>query len=134
MDLGGLVDHLVHDDRQEVAEHDVDDRPHAGHRRADADAAEPGLRNRRIDDAVLAEFVDQPHQHLERRPRFRDVFAHEDDARVAAHFLSDRFLDRVAKGQLADGGRCIKHKRPPSRASDPDTERQSPTPSRRPSL
>ena len=38
VNLRRLVDHLIHRQRDEIAEHDVDDRPHAGHRRADADA------------------------------------------------------------------------------------------------
>ena len=100
MDLRGLVDHLVHDDRQEVAEHDVDDRPHAGHRGADAEAGEAGFRDRRVDDAVLAELVDEAGQHLEGRARFGHVLAHQDDRRIAAHFFGDRFLDGVAEGQF----------------------------------
>ena len=80
VDLGGLVHELIHDQRQEVAEHDVDDGPHAGHRGADADAGEPGLRDRRVDDALRAELVDEPLEHLERRAGLGDVLAHQEDA------------------------------------------------------
>src|SRR6266852_5598246 len=41
--LGGLVHHLVHGQRDEVAEHHVDDRPHAGHRRPHTDSGVAGL-------------------------------------------------------------------------------------------
>src|SRR5713226_8130087 len=46
--LGGLVHHLVHGQRDEVAEHHVDDRPHAGHGGAHADAGIAGLGDRRV--------------------------------------------------------------------------------------
>ena len=133
VDLGGLVGHLVHDDAQEVAEHDVDDRPHAGHRGADAEAGEAGFRDRRVDDAVLAELVDQAGQHLERRARLGHVLAHEDDLGIAAHFLGDRFLDRVAERQLANGGCCLRHRCPGPPCSGPDTTRPPRTPPQRPS-
>jgi hypothetical protein len=68
VDLGRLVDQLVHDDGQEIAEHDVDDRPQTGHGGADAEAGEAGFRDRRVDDAILAELFDQSGEHLERRP------------------------------------------------------------------
>ena len=84
---------------QEVAEHDVDDRPHAGHRGADAKTGEAGFRDRRVDDAVLAELVDEAGQHLERRAGFGHVLTHEDDTGIAAHFLGNRFLDRLAERQ-----------------------------------
>jgi hypothetical protein len=88
------------DDGREIAEHDVDNRPHPGHRRADAKSTEARFGDRRVDDAVFAELVDQAGEYLEGGARFGDIFAHQDDARIAPHFLSDRFLDRVAERQL----------------------------------
>ena len=100
--LRGLVDQLVHDQRQEVAEHDVDDRPHAGHRRADADAREACLRDRRVDHALRPELLDEPEQHLERRAGLGHVLADHEDARIAPQLLAQRLVDRLAERQLAN--------------------------------
>jgi hypothetical protein len=59
--------------------------PHAGHRRADAQAGEADFRNRRVDDAARPELLDEPLQNLECGAGLGDVLAHEDDRRVAAH-------------------------------------------------
>ena len=112
VDLGRLVHHLVHGQRREIAEHDVDDRTHAGHRRADADAGEARFGDRRIEHALGAEFLDQPGEHLERRARFGDVFAHDEHARVAAHLFGQRFADRLRKREFALRG--FRHRRPRS--------------------
>ena len=101
MNFGGLVDHLVHDERDEIAEHDVDDRAHAGHRRADAEAGETGFGNGRVDHAVGAELGGKAGEDFERRAGFGDVLAHQEDARIAAHFLGDGFLDGFAQGEFA---------------------------------
>ncbi|MNC85518.1 hypothetical protein D3C83_11220 [compost metagenome] len=139
VDLRRLVADLIHDQHQEVAEHDVDDRPHAGHRGADAQAGEARLRDRRIDDPPGAEFLDQALEHLEGRARFGDVLAHEDDGRVAAHLFGNRLADGVAETDLLGGvpdgrrRRCFRHRCPQSPCSDPDTARPPRTPPRRPS-
>ena len=64
MNFGGLVDHLVHGQSDEVAEHDVDDRPHAGHGRAYGESGESGFGNRRVEHAVFAEFFQQVRRAL----------------------------------------------------------------------
>ena len=112
MDLGGLVDHLVHDDRQEIAEHDVHDRTQAGHGRTDAEAAETSFRNRRVDDAILAELVDESGEHFEGGARLGHVFAHQDDVRIAPHLFGDGLFDGIAERQLAYGRRSLKHRCP----------------------
>ena len=89
-------------ERQEVAEHDVDDRPHARHRGADAEAGEAGFRDRRVDDALRAELLDEAREHLERRAGLGDILADDEDARIAAHLLGQRLADGFAKGQFAN--------------------------------
>ena len=101
VNLRRLIDHLVHRQRDEVAEHDVDDRPHAGHRRADADAGDARFGNRRVDHALRAEFFHQPGKNFERRARFGDIFADDEHGRIAAHFFGQRFVDRLAEGDFA---------------------------------
>ena len=100
VDLRRLVDHLIHHQRQEVAEHDVDDRAHAGHRRTDGQAGKPGLGDRRVDHALRAELLHQPLHHLEGGARFGDVLAEQHDARIAAHFFGQRLADRLAEADL----------------------------------
>ena len=100
VNLRRLVDHLIHRQRDEIAEHDVDDRPHASHRRADADAGDARLGNRRVDDALGAEFFHQPRENFERRAGFGDIFADDKNRRIAAHFFGERFVDRLGEGDL----------------------------------
>ena len=64
--LRRLVRELVHDERQEVAEHDVDDRAQPGHRGTDAEAGDAGLGDRRVEHALRAELLDEAREHLER--------------------------------------------------------------------
>ena len=93
MNLGGLVHHLVHGEPDEIAEHDVDHRTHAGHRGAHGNAGEAGFRNRRVEHALGAELFHQAGEHFERMARFGDVFAQNEDARIAAHLFGQRFAD-----------------------------------------
>ena len=60
MDLGGLVDDLVHDDRQEVAEHDVDHGTQTSHRSTDTDSAEPCFGDGCVEHALGSKFFDKP--------------------------------------------------------------------------
>ncbi len=101
VNLRRLIDHLVHRQRNEVAEHDVDDRPHAGHRRADTDTGDPRFGNRRVDHALGAEFFYQSRQNFERRARLGDIFADDEHRRIAAHLFGERFVDRLAEGDFA---------------------------------
>ena len=107
MDLGRLVHHLVHDQADEVAEHDVDDRPKPGHGRAHSKARKSRFRDGRIDHAIGAEFRGKTGEHLERGARFGDIFSQQEDARIAAHFLGDGFADGFPQGYFTL--RCCCH-------------------------
>ena len=52
-----------------------------GHRRADAEAGDPGLGDRRVEDALRPELLDEPREHLERRARLGDVLADDEHGR-----------------------------------------------------
>ena len=104
MCFGGLVDHLVHGERQEIAEHDVDDRAQARHRGADANAGEAGFGNRSVEHALGAEFFHQPGKHLERRSRFGDVFAEDAHTRVAPHFFGEGFANGLRESEFTRSG------------------------------
>ena len=59
VDLGHVVVDLVHTDAEEVSEHELDDRSHTLHGRADAKADEGGLRDGCVPNALRAEGVEQ---------------------------------------------------------------------------
>ncbi len=66
--LGGGVDDLVHRLHGEVEGHELDDRPQPVHRGADRHAGEAVLGDRRVDDPLRAELVEQALADLVRRP------------------------------------------------------------------
>ena len=112
MNLGGLIHHLVHREGQEVAEHDVDHRAHAGHRRADTYAGETSFGDGRIDDAVGAEFFDESGEDFERCAGLRDVFAEDADAGIAAHLFGESFAHGLRECQFSNLSFSLRHKRP----------------------
>jgi len=63
------------------------------HRRAD----DGGFGNRRVNDALGAEFLEHPGGHLERAAIVADVFAEQEDGRVALHLLPDSLANGVQK-------------------------------------
>ena len=71
--------------RERVVLH-LADRPPAGHAEPDRAAEDPGLGERRVDAAVLAEAVAQPGRRAEDAARAADVLAH-DHHRVVAREL-----------------------------------------------
>ena len=93
VNLRGLIDHLVHNERREITEHDVDDGTHARHCSPHGNARETGFGDRRIQHALGAELVDEPREDLEYRTGFRDVFTANEHPRVAAHLFRHRFTD-----------------------------------------
>jgi hypothetical protein len=111
MDFGGLVHHLVHGQRDEVAEHDVDHRTHSGHRRAHGKPGEARFGNRRIEHALFAELFEQAGKHLERRAGFGHILAQNADAFVAAHLFGQRLANRLRECQFAIRNR-LRHTRP----------------------
>ena len=83
--LRRLVDDLLGRERQEVLVHDLDDRPHALHRRADAGADERHLGDRRVAHALGPELGEHPLRHAHRAAHLGDVLAHDEDVVVLAH-------------------------------------------------
>ena len=96
--LRGAVDDLVHRQHREVPRHHLDDRAQAHHRRADADAGEALLGDRRVDDAALAELLQQPAADLVGALVDPDFLAHQEDVRVALHLLAQRLVEGVTVG------------------------------------
>ena len=99
--LRRLVDDLLHRERQEVLVHDLDDRAHALHRRADAGADDRHLGDRRVADALGAELVEHPLRDAHRAAHLGDVLAHDEDVLVArASPRDERVAHGLAVGQL----------------------------------
>jgi hypothetical protein len=108
--LRRLIAELVHRQEQEVAEHQIDDRPRTRHRGADRNSHEAGFGDRCVDNSLASEFLHQPREDLERGPRFRDVLADHEDRRIAPHLLGDGLVDGCGQSDLPH-----RHLRPPFR-------------------
>ena len=99
--LGCLVDDLLHRQRREIRELEFEDRPQAGHRRADCDARAAKLGDRRVHHAVGAEALDEVARHLEGAAIDADVLAHQEDALVGFHGDRHGLLDGLRIAEFA---------------------------------
>ena len=101
-DGGGVVHDLVERQQAEVDRHDLDDRTHPAHRRADSGADKGRLGKRRVADALGTELLQQSLADREASAVASDVLAHQKDARIAdqrvAHRLAHRFAIGDAEG------------------------------------
>ena len=98
--LGRRVDDVIDRLQREVEGHELDDRTEATHRRARTDTGKAVFGDRRVDDATLAEFLEQALGDLVSTLILRDFLAHHEDAVVLAHFLGHRITKRFADGRL----------------------------------
>ena len=101
--LRRLVDDLLHRERGEVGELELEDRAQAGQRRADRDAGAAELGDRRVHHPVRAEAVDEIAGHLEGAAVDADVLAHQDHPLVALEGDPHRVADRLGVAHLAGG-------------------------------
>ena len=115
--LGGVVDHLVHRNQQEVDRHDLHDRALAEHRRAHAGAHEPLLGDRRVADAIRAEGLQQSGGDLVGAVEQPNLLAHHEHAVVAGELLGQREPQRLAVGHDLRGGALGDGAHAPSPAS-----------------
>ena len=88
VDLRRAVDDLVEGHQAEVPGHELDDRPQAGHGRADAQAREAALADRGVDDALGSELVEQALADLVGAVVVGDLLPHQEDGGVALHLLA----------------------------------------------
>ena len=92
-ELRGLVHDLVEGDACEVGELELDDRPQAGERGADAAADEPALGERRVADPLCAEALVQPLGRAEEPPDPADVLAHHEHVGVGLELERETLAD-----------------------------------------
>jgi hypothetical protein len=83
--LGHLIEDLVPADAHEIDEHDLDDGSQACRRSPDRQTRNPGLRYRRVDDALGAELLHEPARRSE-DPDV-DIDTGNKDVRIAIHLL-----------------------------------------------
>jgi hypothetical protein len=81
---------------------------------ANAETGEAVLGDRRVDDALGAELLEQALAHLVGALIFGDFLAHQEDLGIAAHFLGHRIaqgfahgVGRSGTGIFRFGGRCL---------------------------
>src|SRR5262249_54874383 len=98
VDLGGVVDDLVHRQQAEVDRHDLHDRPRAGHRRADRRADEALLGDRRVAHALLAELLQQALGDAVGPVEHPDLLAQDEHPVIAGQLLAQREPQRLADG------------------------------------
>ena len=121
-----LIDDLVEGAGDEIGKLHLGNGPVAAHRRADADADDGRLGNRRVDDARLAELLEQPLGHAEGAAVRADVLAEHEHLRVAPHFLGERFADGFQIRQLFAHGTTVSRIRHRTGHRARDTDRAQP--------
>ena len=104
--VGGVVHDLVDRHQAEAERHEFDDRPQAGHGRADADAGKSFLGNRRVDDSPIAEPLEHALADLVGAVVFRDFLTHQEDVLVALHLFAHRLIQRFAERKHRHGHSC----------------------------
>ena len=90
---GCFSDQLVDRGPDEIGELDFRDRTHATECRAQGDAHDRGFRQRRVDDAFVAEFFRQALGGQEHSATNANVFAHDKYLGIAGHLFGDSFPD-----------------------------------------
>jgi hypothetical protein len=102
--LGQLADDLVVRRVDEAVELDLAHRSVAADGQADGGADDPGLGQRGVEDAVLAEVLLQAVGDAEDATELADVLAHEQDLRVALHRGAQSLVQGLGHRQL--GHQC----------------------------
>eukprot|EP01051_Picozoa_sp_SAG22_P009210 SAG22_NODE_751_length_7449_cov_14.062721_4_plen_193_part_00 len=113
--LGSAVDNLIDGLHREVPRHELADGLEALERRADGDAGEAGLCDRRVDDALGPELVVKPFGDLVGPVVLADLLADHEDRLVLLHLLLDGRVQRVAHRQGGEARRlrgALRHSPP----------------------
>ena len=100
VDFCGMIDELIHDQRQEITEHDLHDGPHAGDGRAHSQAEHSSFGDGRIDHAPVAEFGVQPLGLLEDALGHAHVLADVERLGVTPEFPGDSLDHRRLQADL----------------------------------
>ena len=99
-DLRRLVDDLLHRERDEIRELDLEHGTHAGHRGADRRPGESQFADGSVDHALRSEALQEIARHAEGAAVHADVLPEEKDARIGFHGLREPLADRLRVRQL----------------------------------
>ena len=102
------IDDVIDRLHREVEGHELDDRAQAAHRRARSKPGEAIFGDRRVDDALGPELLQQVLRDLVGALILGDLLADHEHAIVAAHLLGHRVAQRVAH-RRADQRRAFGH-------------------------
>lgn len=84
----------------EVHSHELNDRLESIEPCTDSQTSEAGFRNRRVDDSLRAKIVQHSLGDFVSTLILADLFTHEEDVRIASHFVAHRNAKSVSYGQL----------------------------------
>ena len=109
--LGRLVDQAVHRQREEVAEHDLHDRPESGHSRAKRGTRQGELRDGSVEHALRPILLVEPRRRREDAAGDCNVLAEENDSLVRGELFVERVANRGAESDASHqatsaSGRC----------------------------
>ena len=99
-----LIDDLIEAAADEIGELHLGDRAIPALRRADADADDRRLGDRRVEAARLAELVDDALRDAEGAAVRTDVLAEHEHLRIAPHLFDERFADGFQVGDFLRHG------------------------------
>src|SRR5579859_3970142 len=87
--LGNHVDDLVVSATDKVHELELGDGTHAGERGSKRRTNNGGFSDRRVDDTIATEVMNEAFGHFERAAINTDIFANAEDSRIALHLFPD---------------------------------------------
>src|SRR5690625_4188582 len=103
IDLRRMIDDLVEGQDAEVQGHELDDRSQTHHRRADPDAGEAVLGDRRVPHSLRAEFVEQTFGDLVGPTESADLLAQQQHSLIPGHLRSQTVFESLPKSHLGHG-------------------------------
>src|SRR5205085_11154518 len=99
--VGSVVHHLIERDQRKTESHELDDRPQSDHGRAHSQPGKSIFADRRVDDSLRPETLEQSLAYFVSAVVFGDFLAHQENIRIALEFFGERFVERLAVGDFS---------------------------------
>src|SRR5699024_8278032 len=103
IDLRRMIDDLVEGQDAEVQGHELDDRSQTHHRRADPDAGDAVLGDRRVPPSLQPYCDGQPFADLVRPTESADLLAQQQHCLIPGHLRSKTVFESLPKSHLGHG-------------------------------
>ena len=100
VNLGSVVDDLVHGEDREAHGHELDDRSKARHRRTRCNSCESGFGDGSVDNASVTVFRKQALGDLKRSLVSSNILAHQEHVCVLIHLLDHALVKSLSEGHL----------------------------------